>query len=328
MRSAKRAEIEQVDTRLRDEYDSRLLSELQRIRDETESKINDMKDDVERRYQNKLADNDSMSKRSTNALNALRDETTNQRAKIDELNNELQVAHNKITSLENKLREADDKLKKANNRYDLDMAARDSELASSRVEVQDLLNEYQELYDVKIALDWEIGAYRKMLESEEQRLNITASASVINGASLSGSFLSSDDGLRSGKKRRIAEEETSTISYVQSDTTLCDVKILDHDYEGKQVKLQNTGDKDVSIGGWILKRVAEDGEIDYKFHKSTIIKSGSTITVWGSNANANHEPPNDIVMKQQWSIADKMITLLIDKESTVNIFLNTNFIHN
>lgn len=104
LRSSKHVEIEQVDVRLRDEYDSRLVAEMQRIRDETDREITKMKDQVERSYLNRVSDAESSVRRVNTQIAALKDERDSLKSKNDELAGEIKIFVTKITTLESKIK--------------------------------------------------------------------------------------------------------------------------------------------------------------------------------------------------------------------------------
>lgn len=49
------------------------------------------------------------------------------------------------------------------------LADKEREVAEIQAKMQQQLHEYEELFDVKLALDMEINIYRKLLEGEEER---------------------------------------------------------------------------------------------------------------------------------------------------------------
>lgn len=74
-----------------------------------------------------------------------------------------------VSTLKSRLEQIELQLRKQQDEHQISLAAKDAEIDRLEKLVEDQLREYRDLLDVKIQLDTEITAYRKLLEVEESR---------------------------------------------------------------------------------------------------------------------------------------------------------------
>ncbi|KAJ4920383.1 hypothetical protein JOQ06_024531 [Pogonophryne albipinna] len=162
------------------------------------------------------------------------------------------------------------------------------------------LNDYEQLLDLKLALDMEINAYRKLLEGEEERLMLSPSPSArvtVSRASSSRSVRTSH-----GKRKRVDVEEqeaSSSLSISHSASATGPVCIDETDTDGKFICLQNTGEEDQAMVGFEMMKTIENDSATYKFTPKFVLKAGQKVMVWASDAGVSSKPPSDLVWKNQ-----------------------------
>lgn len=90
-------------------------------------------------------------------------------AKYHALNGQVGELESANAALSIRIKELEKLLEAERNRKLEQLALMEQELSKLRQEMADQLKDYHDLMDIKVALDTEISAYRKLLEFEESR---------------------------------------------------------------------------------------------------------------------------------------------------------------
>jgi chromosome segregation ATPase len=167
------------------------------------------RDDFEQRYEDRIRDLQSQLTQERGSTAGSVQELKESRSRIEALISKVSDLEGANLALNQKIADMAQEMEDQRSSHRAQLAAKDDEIKRLLDELTNQMKEYQSLQEIKIALDMEIAVFRRLLESEEDRLDMEVS----RGADMSRG--SSNEAITVERKSESSFQRKVTVSQTQ-----------------------------------------------------------------------------------------------------------------
>ncbi|XP_067940725.1 intermediate filament protein A-like [Watersipora subatra] len=235
---------------LQNEFDRRLDHQNQQMQSYYQMKVQEVKSG-QAKDQNKVENLMTETKRMSSMMNDLR-------SQIGDLENRNMLLEKQYNDL---LRQHEEEMRT----WDQEKTKYESEIERLTSELERMLREMEVVMDSKLSLELEIAAYRKLLEVEENRMNMRETVGGMETVTetMTQQSLSSQMMRDGGVKLGGGSSNAITAGSMSQKTTFQrsakgPLAISQVDPTGLWVEVENTGRKEESIDGWKIVRKVDN----------------------------------------------------------------------
>nr|NP_001093902.2 nuclear lamin [Ciona intestinalis] len=170
--------VTEIDEKVKGVYESQFEVALIELRDQQNADLEQMKEDLEGQYSSKI---EELKKKLDYVRKSTMKGSEDCKAaemKVERLQTTIKSLQNKNNNLNNRVQDLEGQVATEREIRFSAVLSIEQQRDEALQKITTMEKEYLELMDLKIKLDHEIGVYRKLLEEEETRLNLSPSPHV------------------------------------------------------------------------------------------------------------------------------------------------------
>merc|ERR1712079_893206 len=168
----KQIEITKISEKLEKEYDHRIQQTLAELRDFYENQMKTNQAEFTRKYETKLSSLQNLLSQERSHNSASNGEQEEAQRRIHGLVQKVHKLESENFELNKQVEKIISGIEDQRRKHVKELGDKDDKIQKTLKEIQKQMEEYQNLMQVKTALDMEIAVYKQLLETEEDRLGI------------------------------------------------------------------------------------------------------------------------------------------------------------